>query len=63
MDQLFSEHNNTFRRLDTDSRMVALYSQHGGLYVIAFGSFEDDGFAWTAGEYEHNGLLAAVTMV
>jgi hypothetical protein len=58
--QLLPHNRYIVRRIRTNPHLLAFHAQHRDLDPFTGGQFNDESFAWAAGEDEHGGLLAIV---
>jgi hypothetical protein len=53
LQQFLPDNRNIVRRIRTDPYLIAFYFQYGDCDPFAVRGFNDEGFAWAAGEDEH----------
>ena len=58
--QLFPRNRNCVRRIRADPHLIAFDLQHRNRDLFAGWGFNDEGFAWATGEYEHVASLPAL---
>ena len=60
LQQLFPHNRNCVRRIRADPHLIAFDLQHRNRDLFAGWGFNDEGFAWATGEYEHVASLPAL---